>query len=301
MPSNPAKDACRAGRLVVVCTPIGNLGDMTLRALDVLASADAVYSEDTRVTSKLFAALGIEAPRPLRLDENTLAAKASEVAGRIAAGEVVAYCTDAGMPGVSDPGMRLVAAVRGEGLDVEVLPGASAASTAYVASGFPATSFYFGGFFPRKQGDRAALLAELAGLDAALVFYESPNRLVGALRAVADAFPSRDVAVCRELTKLHEEVTVLPAPEAAELFARREREGRIKGEIAFVVSAPTAAEHAAHAQDAAGQAEACALQLAQEGRTQKDIAKAVAARFDIPRNEAYAIALAARESSGGAE
>lgn len=295
MPSNPAKDACRAGRLVVVCTPIGNLGDMTLRALDVLASADAVYSEDTRVTSKLFAALGIEAPRPLRLDENTLAAKASEVAGRIAAGEVVAYCTDAGMPGVSDPGMRLVAAVRGEGLDVEVLPGASAASTAYVASGFPATSFYFGGFFPRKQGDRAALLAELAGLDAALVFYESPNRLVGALRAVADAFPSRDVAVCRELTKLHEEVLRGRAAEVRDAFAARAGEpGGIRGEVVFVIDGPSPEEGAAEAAQAAEGAQARAAELAAEGLRTKEAARALAEEFGIGRNEAYEMAMAAR-------
>lgn len=293
------KDAPHAGRLVVVPTPIGNLGDMTLRSLDVLASADAVYSEDTRITSKLFSALGVDAPRPMRLDENTLAQKAPEVVARVAAGEVVAYCTDAGMPGVSDPGMRLVAAMRDEGLAVEVLPGASAAATAYVASGFPATSFYFGGFFPRKQGERASLLDGLAELDAALVFYESPNRLASALRAVADAFPDRHVAVCRELTKLHEEVLVLPSSEAADLFARRERDGRIKGEIAFVVDAPSPEERTSRARAASDGAEAFARELAGEGGTQKDIAKAVAERFGVPRNEAYAIALAARESVGG--
>lgn len=284
------------GRLVVVPTPIGNLGDVTLRSLDVLRSADAIYAEDTRVTCRLLSALECDAAKPRRLDENTLASKVDEVAARIAAGDVVAYCTDAGMPGVSDPGMRLVAAMRERELPVEVLPGASAAATAYVASGFSATSYFFGGFFPRKQGDRALRLAGLAGLDAALVFYESPKRLASALKAVADAFPSRRVAVCRELTKLHEEVVVLPSGEAAELFAQREAEGGVKGEVAFVIDAPAAEEGERNVADAVEQAREAAVGLVCEGMRQKDAAKLLSERFGLPRNEAYALALSAKES-----
>lgn len=284
------------GKLVVVPTPIGNLGDVTLRSLDALRSADAIYAEDTRVTGRLLSALECDAAKPRRLDENTLASKVDEVAARIAAGDVVAYCTDAGMPGVSDPGMRLVAAMRERGLPVEVLPGASAASTAYVASGFSATSYFFGGFFPRKQGDRASRLAGLADLDAALVFYESPKRLASALKAVADAFPSRCVAVCRELTKLHEEVVVLPSGEAAELFAQREAEGGVKGEVAFVIDAPAAEEGERNVADAVEQAREAAVGLVREGMRQKDAAKLLSERFGLPRNEAYALALSAKES-----
>lgn len=290
------QEAVSTGKLVVVPTPIGNLGDITLRSLDVLKAADAIYAEDTRVTGKLLGALECESAKPRRLDENTLESKVEEVASRVASGEVVAYCTDAGMPGVSDPGMRLVAAMRARGLRVEVLPGASAASTAYVASGFVATSYFFGGFFPRKQGDRAARLAELEQLNAALVFYESPNRLASALRAVAEAFPSRRVAVCRELTKLHEEVVVLPSGEAAELFAQRESEGRLKGEIAFVIDAPSDEEGAIVAAGALEEARVAAARLAGEGMRQKEVAKALAEQFGIPRNEAYALALEAKES-----
>lgn len=287
------------GRLVVVPTPIGNLGDVTLRSLEVLRSADAIYAEDTRVTGRLLSALGCDAVKPRRLDENTLASKVGEVASRTAAGELVAYCTDAGMPGVSDPGMRLVAAMRERGLPVEVLPGASAASTAYVASGFSATSYFFGGFFPRKQGERAARLSGLAGLDAALVFYESPNRLASALRAVADAFPARRVAVCRELTKMHEEVVVLPSGEAAELFARREAEGGVKGEVVFVIDAPALEEGEQVAMEAVGKARDAAVAMVRDGVRQKEVARLLAERFGLPRNEAYSLALSAKECVDG--
>lgn len=291
--------SAEAGKLSIVPTPIGNLGDITLRAIEVLEGADAIYAEDTRVTGKLLSALGVEAVKPLRLDENVLAWKAAEVAARVRAGESVAYCTDAGMPGVSDPGIRLVAAMRDEGLPVEVLPGPSAAACAYVASGFATTAYYFGGFFPRKQGERADLLKSLELLDAALVFYESPNRLVSALRSIADAFPTREVAVCRELTKLHEEVLRLPAMEAVAEMEAREQAGRIKGEIAIVIDGPSPEEGAARGEDARASAVAEAARLAAAGATQKAIAKEIAARFGIARNDAYDIALAARNGVDG--
>ena len=151
-----------------------------------------------------------------RLDEAMIGAKAASVMERVAAGEVLAYCSDAGMPGVSDPGLRLVAAAHEAGVPAEVLPGASAAACAYVASGTVCPRFYFGGFFPRKAGEQRTVLEELRGLDAALVFYESPNRLVAALAAIAEVLPLRKVAVCRELTKLHEEVARGTAAERSE-------------------------------------------------------------------------------------
>ncbi|MDO4183572.1 MAG: 16S rRNA (cytidine(1402)-2'-O)-methyltransferase, partial [Coriobacteriia bacterium] len=196
-----------AGKLVVCPTPLGNLGDMTQRAVAALDAADVVCAEDTRVTGKLLAALGLE-KRLERLDEAVMGQRAESVAARVLAGETIAYCSDAGMPGVSDPGLRLVHACRAAGAPVEVLPGPTAVATAYVNSGFANPCFYFGGFFPRKAAAQAALLESLRTLDACLVFYESPNRLVAALEAVAAAFPLRQVCVCRELTKLHEEVLV---------------------------------------------------------------------------------------------
>ena len=221
-----------------------------------------------------------------------ISAKAAAVMERVAAGEVVAYCSDAGMPGVSDPGLRLVAAAREAGVAVEVLPGASAASCAYVASGTVCPRFYFGGFFPRKGVEQRAVLEQLRGLDAALVFYESPNRLVTALEAVAEALPLRQVAVCRELTKLHEEVARGAAAELAERFAARAAQpGGIRGEIALVIDAPNVAEGEAAAESAAASAQVRAADLATEGLRTKEIARRLAAEFGIPRNDAYEIAM----------
>ncbi len=286
-----------SGKLIIVPTPIGNLGDMTLRSLEALRAADVVCAEDTRVTGKLLAHFGIE-KRLERLDEAMIGAKAARVVDRMAAGETIAYCSDAGMPGVSDPGLRLVAAAREAGVPVEVLPGASAAACAYVASGTVCPRFYFGGFFPRKAGEQRAVLEALRGLDAALVFYESPNRLVAALSAIAEVLPLRSVAVCRELTKLHEEVARGTAAELAEVFAARAEEpGGIRGEIALVIDAPSEAEEAAVAHDAAVSAEARAAELAAEGLRTKEIAKRLAAEFGISRNDAYEAAMSAQNAA----
>lgn len=286
-------NASIAGKLIIVPTPIGNLGDMTLRSLEALRTADMVCAEDTRVTGKLLAHFDIRKPLE-RLDEAMIGAKAASVMERVAAGEVVAYCSDAGMPGVSDPGLRLVAAAHEAGVPVEVLPGASAAACAYVASGTVCPRFYFGGFFPRKAGEQRAVLEELRGLDAALVFYESPNRLVTALAAIAEVLPWREVAVCRELTKLHEEVARGTAVELRALFgARAEEPGGIRGEIALVIDAPGEDETAADAAEAAASAEARAVELAAEGLRTKEVARRLAAEFGIARNDAYELAMAA--------
>lgn len=286
-------NASIAGKLIIVPTPIGNLGDMTLRSLEALRTADTVCAEDTRVTGKLLAHFDIRKPLE-RLDEAMIGAKAAGLMERVAAGAVVAYCSDAGMPGVSDPGLRLVAAARDAGVPVEVLPGASAAACAYVASGTVCPRFYFGGFFPRKAGEQRTVLEKLRGLDAALVFYESPNRLVAALAAIAEVLPWREVAVCRELTKLHEEVARAMAAELAERFAARAEEpGGIRGEIALVIDAPGEDETAADAAEAAASAEARAVELAAEGLRTKQIAKQLAAEFGIARNDAYELAMAA--------
>ena len=286
-------NASIAGKLIIVPTPIGNLGDMTLRSLEALRAADVVCAEDTRVTGKLLAHFDMRKPLE-RLDEAMIGAKAVGIVERVAAGEVVAYCSDAGMPGVSDPGLRLVAAAQEAGVPVEVLPGASAAAVAYVASGTVCPRFYFGGFFPRKAGEQRSVLEGLRGLDAALVFYESPNRLVGALTSIAEVLPWRSVAVCRELTKLHEEVARGAAADLAERFAARAEEpGGIRGEIALVIDAPGEDETAADAAEAAASAEARAVELAAEGLRTKEVARRLAAEFGIARNDAYELAMAA--------
>lgn len=281
-----------SGKLVVCPTPLGNLGDMTGRALDALRGADAVYAEDTRVTGKLLAAFGIE-KRLERLDEALMAERSAAVIQRVREGQVAVYCSDAGMPGVSDPGLRLVRDARAVGVAVEVLPGPTAVATAYVASGCANPRFFFGGFLPRKQQQRRALLESLRALDAALIFYESPNRLVPSLEAVAAAFPRREVAVCRELTKLHEEVVRGETVFVRDTFAERDEAGGIKGEIVIVVDGPSAAEDEAARELVQGEASARAKELARAGMRGKQIAKMLADELGVSRNEAYELALSA--------
>lgn len=282
-----------AGRLVICPTPIGNLGDMTLRAIEELRGADAVCAEDTRVTGKLLAHFGIE-KRLERLDEAAITRQAGRIAERIAAGETVAFCSDAGMPGVSDPGARLIEAVRREGGRIDVLPGASAAVTAYVASGFNNPRFFFGGFFPRKDSERRETLRALSSLDAVLMFYESPRRIASALAVVADELPQREVAVCRELTKMHEEVRLASAGEVRDEFARRDEEGGVKGEIVLVVGPPTRAEEEGRRADASASAAERAAELAARSElTRKEIVKVLRDEFDIARNEAYDLVMKA--------
>ena len=266
--------------LVIVPTPIGNLGDMTQRALDALRDADAICAEDTRVTGKLLAAYGIEGKRLVRLDENVIGERAAGIVQRVLDGETIAYCSDAGMPGVSDPGLRLVRAAREAGAPVEVLPGPTAAATAYVTSGTPATAFYFGGFFPRKDKARAEILELLRPLDAALVFYESPNRLVSALDAIATALPTRTVTVCRELTKLHEEVVRGAVSEVRSVFANRDS---VKGEIVIVID-PAAPNEGP---DRTDEVKTRAAELLERGERPKTVSKQLVEEFGISRNAAY--------------
>lgn len=285
------------GKLVICPTPIGNLGDVTCRMREALENAQVVCAEDTRVTGKLLAALGIK--RPLeRLDEATLAARAASVVERVLAGEVIVYCSDAGMPGISDPGLRLVRAAREAGAPVEVLPGPVAAATAYVASGCVNQRFFFAGFFPRKDADRRAALQSVAMLDAALIYYESPKRLVDALAVIAQVFPYREMAVCRELTKLHEEVVRGNTAYVRDVFSQRAEVEGIKGEIALVIDGPSPEEEAAAARETATDAQTLAAQLRAEGVSKKDIAKKLAAELGISRNEAYEIALGGGAANG---
>ena len=282
-----------AGKLIICPTPIGNLGDMTERALEALRSADVVCAEDTRVTGKLLAAYRIE-KRLERLDEALIGDRTAALLDRVTAGEVIAYCSDAGMPGVSDPGLRLVRAAREADVPVEVLPGATAVATAYVASGSANPRFYFGGFFPRKDAERRATVEGLRALDATLLFYESPNRLVSALDVLADVLPHREIAVCRELTKLHEEVVRGPLPAVRDTFAARvEQGGGVKGEIVLVIDGPSEAEGAAATEDSQASARERAAELKADGARKKDIARAIAEEFGIARNAAYDIALKA--------
>lgn len=278
------------GKLVVCPTPLGNLGDMTDRARKALEAADTVCAEDTRVTGRLLAAFGIE-KRLERLDESLLGERAGSIVQRVLAGETIAYCSDAGMPGVSDPGLRLVRVAREAGATVEVLPGPTAVATAYVASGCDSPRFYFGGFFPRKDVERRSLLESLASLDAALIFYESPNRIVSALGVLAEVFPQREVAVCRELTKLHEEVLRGRTADIRDMFVERADTGAVRGEIVLVIDAPSSEENEAGVRDAEAAASVRTAELREAGYTRRDIARTLVEEFGIARNVAYDLAL----------
>ena len=220
--------------LVVCATPIGNLEDVTLRVLAALARADVVACEDTRRTRQLLDRHGIEA-RLVSLHEHNERARARELVERIEGGAQVALVSDAGMPLVSDPGYELLRACQARGLAVEVLPGASAVLTALVASGLATDRFCFVGFLPRGRAQRSALLA---GAGETLVAFESPHRLLASLELLAQEDPQRPAAVCRELTKLHEEVR----RGSAEELAAHYREHPARGEVVLVCAAATRAQ-----------------------------------------------------------
>ena len=219
-----------SGRLVVCPTPIGNLEDITLRVLSALRDADVVACEDTRRTRVLLDRYGVSA-RLVSYHEHNEQARAAELVSRMDAGETVALVSDAGMPLVSDPGFVLVRACVAAGLEVEVLPGPSAALAALVASALPSDAWRFVGFLPRKRGELSRVFAEPGGT---LVAFESPRRLPATLAVLASLDPAREAAVCRELTKLNEEVV---RGSAAELAARYEG-APPKGEVVLVVAPP---------------------------------------------------------------
>jgi 16S rRNA (cytidine1402-2'-O)-methyltransferase len=272
-----------SGVLLVCATPIGNLGDVTLRVLDALRTADVIQAEDTRVTRKLLSRYEIHTPlEPYH--EHNRAARTPDLVARIERGERIALVSDAGTPGISDPGEHLVDACLEAGVRVEVLPGASAILTALVASGLPAHAFYFGGFLPRKAGERARALEALASLDATLVFYESPGRTAATLASLAVAFPGRQAALARELTKLHEEVARGEVGELAKRFAERE----LKGEVVLLVGPPGAPEQLALDEDAVR--ERLDAKIA-GGMSRKDAVREVAQELGLPRNEVYRASL----------
>ena len=274
-----------SGVLSMVGTPIGNLDDASPRVLETLRRASVICCEDTRVTSKLLARFGIHVPL-LRCDENVIAARVDEVLGRVSAGERVAFVSDAGMPGISDPGQRLVDAALEAGLRCEVIPGPSAVTCALVASGLACDHFFFEGFLPRKTGEKLRRLQELAAIPGALVCYESPHRVVATLDAIAQVVPERRVALVRELTKLHEEVVRDVAPELARIVAERDE---VRGECVIVIAPPSAEELAGRLQSDAGPAtleEAIDEGLA-AGEPKSALAKRLAKAFKVDRGEVY--------------
>lgn len=219
--------------LYIVATPIGNLNDITLRALEALKSADVIAAEDTRHSGNLLRHFEIRKPL-VSYHEHNEAMRSQELAGRLAAGENVALITDAGMPGLSDPGARLIRKCIEQQLPFTILPGASAIPTALVGSGFPLDRFYYSGFLPPKSGGRERDLRAAAKREETSVFFESPHRLIKTLAACAEIMPDREICVARELTKKFEE---FQRGTAAELLAHYTTKPP-KGEITLVIGAP---------------------------------------------------------------
>ena len=273
-----------SGSLTLIGTPIGNLGDLTPRAAQALADADTILAEDTRVSVKLLNHIGVSTQLE-RCDEHTIRQRTPQLVERIRAGEKVAFVSDAGMPGISDPGQVLVDAILDAGLSVTAAPGPSAVPTAIALSGLDAETYYFAGFPPRKPSAFTVAMEPLARIPGALVFFESPHRVQATLGLLAQEFPLRRGAVVRELTKLHEEVVRGLLPELAERMDRRDT---VKGEIVIVVEAPSAEELAQLSRDAQTVDLAEFIELRQsQGASKSSIAKEAAARFGIPRKEIY--------------
>jgi 16S rRNA (cytidine1402-2'-O)-methyltransferase len=279
-----------AGRLSVCPTPIGNLQDVTLRVLATIAAADVVACEDTRRTGLLLSRHGLSA-RLVSLHERNERARTHELVARMREGAVVALVSDSGMPLVSDPGFALVQACLQAGVPVEVLPGPSAVTTALVASGLPAERWCFTGFLPRKG---TALRALLGDAHETLIAFESPRRLPSTLLVLAELDPQRPAAVCRELTKLHEEVRRGSAAElAAHYGAQRTREA-LRGEIVLVIGA------AAAGQIARAEAAQALAELIGAGARARPAAAAVAKLTGLAANELYREVARLRAQTGAA-
>lgn len=273
--------------LHVVATPIGNLRDITIRALATLAAADAILCEDTRTTAKLLERYAIRT-KLLPYHEHNAAKVRPGIIEKLRSGMALALVSDAGTPLVSDPGYRLVAKALASGIAVTAYPGPSAVLTGLALSGLPTDRFTFLGFLPTKSGDRKRLYAEFAQLHSTLVFFESPHRIVATLAEIEVAWPGRTLAVTRELTKLHEEVLRGSAGELRENLAAR---AAVKGEITVVAGPPQ--EQPAASEEEIDAAIEEALETMPAGRAAAEIAR----RFDIGKKEIYARILARKAAA----
>lgn len=272
------------GRLVLVATPIGNLGDLSPRAVEVLAAADVVACEDTRRTGKLLAHAGVSVPRLLVVNEHTEAASAAEIAKLIAEGNMVALVTDAGTPAVSDPGARVVQATLDGGGEVEAVPGPSAALAALVVSGLPTGRFCFEGFLPKKGRHRAERIEELTRESRTMVLFEAPHRLARTLGDLAAALGGdRPVAIVREQTKLHEEVWRGTLADAAARAGDTEPRGE---HVLVVAGCPNPAP------PSEPQIRAALEERLADGLSRRDAAAAVAADLGVSRRAVYQMSLA---------
>jgi 16S rRNA (cytidine1402-2'-O)-methyltransferase len=281
----------KAGTLVLVSTPIGNLGDLSPRAVETLAQADVVCCEDTRRTRGLLTHAGLRGVRLVSLHGHNEMARVDAVLAHLAEGRTVAVVSDAGTPAVSDPGGRLVSAAVAAGATVTTVPGPSAALAALVVSGLPTDRFCFEGFLARRGGDRRRRVEAVAHEARTVVLFEAPGRLVATLGDLLEACgPDRAVAVARELTKVHEEVWRGNLADACTTFAGRD----VRGEVVVVLAGDPDAGRAPDDAELAG-----ALRGRLEaGDTLRDAAGAVAAELGVSRRRAYDLALELRRNAG---
>ncbi|MCI9677687.1 MAG: 16S rRNA (cytidine(1402)-2'-O)-methyltransferase [Oscillospiraceae bacterium] len=276
-----------SGKLYLVATPIGNLGDLSPRAAETLAAADFVAAEDTRVSLKLLNHFNIKKPL-VSYHEHNQAISGPAILNRLLSGETCALVTDAGTPAVSDPGEGLVALCAENGVEVLAIPGCCAAVSALAVSGLPTGRFVFEGFLPANRGERRERLAELAGEERTMILYEAPHRLRATLADLAEAFGERRVTLCRELTKLHEETRRTTLSEALARYTENDP----KGEFVLVLAGrERPAERAVTLEEGVDMV----LSRREKGERMKDAVRQVASDTGLGRNELYQAALRAAQ------
>jgi 16S rRNA (cytidine1402-2'-O)-methyltransferase len=285
-----AANSANPGQLVVVATPLGNLGDISRRALELLTLADVIYCEDTRHSSTLFSAHDIAVNRRLRaLHEHNEASLCDEIVERVRDGQLVVLISDAGTPGISDPGSRVVAAVADAGLVVTTAPGPAAVIAALTISGLGTERFVMEGFLGRKSGERELTYQQWVHEARTIVFYESPQRLVTTLSELAERFADRRIAVAREMTKLHEEVVRGSVAHVAEIFENRD----VLGEIVVVLEG---ASEVPVIED--GTIRAALAEQLKSGASVRDAVAHVEEALGIAHRSAYLLALELRAENG---
>ena len=290
-PSGPVSAPKLASGLYVVATPIGNLGDITLRGLETLAAADVIACEDTRITRRLLDRFGITTPLLAYHDHNAASVR-PKILAQLSAGAAIALVSDAGTPLISDPGYKLVREVQAAGHTVIPLPGASAVLTALAAAGLPTDRFFFEGFLPPKQAARRTRIGEIADVPATLVLFETGPRLAAALTDLAAGLGDREAAICRELTKLHEEIR---RGDLATLAAAYADGGEIRGEFVVVIGPPSRNATEPRVEDVDAM-----LRCALESASLKDAVAAVAEATGRPRRDIYQHALSLTKAGNDA-
>lgn len=280
MQINIEKHQLPAG-LYVVATPLGNLKDISIRALETLTSVDFIWCEDKRISVRLLQAYGINT-KLFAYHEHNASDEMPHILAKISAGASVALISDAGTPLISDPGMKLISECRAQDLQLIPIPGASAPITALSVAGMPTNRFLFEGFLPNKKMKKMAVLDELKNIDATFIFFESPKRLLASLELIAEMLPDRQVTVARELTKIYEEVITLDAAAVYEEFKNRER---IRGEIVLMIGPAT--KQVEVSQDEID----LALTKALEKMRVKEAANFVAEQLGLPKKTLYQRAL----------